>query len=304
MAAADYNNQEAATDCSCLSLAVSPTHTTARCAPCMCPPNKVLWLTMYPMCKSTANPLLIRRHRYVGCPLLFLQFPQLLQLRFFDASLPRTSSPSPLSHPILPSDIPPCPGVSRRDHHGHSPLLPTPSLPSVSHAVTEPPATPCCQLPLTNPFTPPRNPPAPPITPSPSTQASLLSCSHPASALPYRPCFLPTHTAHTPAIPICLLYHLPYPYRILHYPSRCCRPSFFNRPRSSCTPRRRSRRLKPSVLLAFHSRHHLSDGIMGIMETSACRSPAVRDPCHETLADTLLVSSEPLSTLLTSPPMP
>lgn len=156
--------------------------------------------------KSTANPS--PRVRWLPLPLLFIQF---LQLRCFDASLPRRSSPSPLSHPILPSDIPPCPGVSPRDHD-HSPLLPTPSLPSISHAVTEPPATSCCQLPLTNPFITPLAILQPLQYPPPSSsQASLLSCSHPASALPYRPCFLPTHTTYTPAIPTCLLYHLPTP---------------------------------------------------------------------------------------------
>lgn len=159
------------------------------------------------MCKSTANSLLIRRHRYVGCPLLFLQFPQLLQLRCFDASLPRTSSPSPLSHPILPSDIPPCPGVSRRDHRGHSPLLPTPSLPSVSHAVTETPATPCCQLPLTNPFiTPPKSssPSNNPLSKHPSKlafmQPSRIRSTLPTLLPTYPYCTYPCHT-YQPTIP-------------------------------------------------------------------------------------------------------
>lgn len=139
---------------------VSPTHMMARCAPCMCPPNKVLLLTMYLSHvqihrKSTANP-----SRQVRCYYL----SQLLSL-IFDASLPRFRSSLPLhsslSHPILPSDIPPCPGISRRNHHGHSSLLPTPSLSSVSHAATAVPlATRCCQLPLTNPSITPPPPPS------------------------------------------------------------------------------------------------------------------------------------------------
>jgi hypothetical protein len=165
---------------------VSPTHTTTRCAPCMCPPNKVLLLTMYPMCKSTANLLRIRRDRYV----VALSASQFLS---FDASLlrfhPPLVVPSSLSHPILPSDIPLCPGVYRRNHHGHPYLLPTLYLSSVSHAATVPLATRCCKLPLTNPSIPPLQYSPPP--PFPSIQASLLSCSHPAPTIP-RP-YLPAY---------------------------------------------------------------------------------------------------------------
>lgn len=89
----------AATDYCCLSLAVSPTHTTARCAPCMCPPNKVLWLTMYPMCKSTSNLLLIRRHGYVGCRCPFCLF----SFFSFDASMPRFHAGLPLRRCLIPS---------------------------------------------------------------------------------------------------------------------------------------------------------------------------------------------------------
>lgn len=168
----------------------------------MCSPYKVLLLTMYPMCKSTANPLLIRGDRYVCCP-----FPasQLSQLLCFSASLPRISSPSSLSHLILPSDIPsdipPCPGVSRRDHHAHSSLLPTPSpalgIQRCCSTAGHPLLPTAADQHLRH---PPLTPPAPPISPPPSIQASLLHAAIPLPLYPTDPAtylpisYIPYHT--------------------------------------------------------------------------------------------------------------
>lgn len=300
----------AATDCcwsvsdvACLSVAVSPTHTTPRCAPCMCPPYKVLLLTMYPMCKSTANPLLIRSDRYVVALSCF----SASQLLCFSASLPRTSS---FCRCLISSYH----LIYRRAlvYLAETIILTLPCslplpLPWVSHAVAVLPATRCCQLPLTNASSIPLQLLQPLQYPllQASKQACFMQPSRFRSTLPTLPPTYPYHTYpyHT-YIPACL----PLPSTHLHGPlppSRRSCPSFFNRNRSSCTPRHRSRRLKHSVLLAFHSQNHLTDGIMGIMETEACRSSAVRDPCHETLADHSWYPQHPSAPLDTfSPPVP
>lgn len=174
----------------------------------------------------------------------------------------------------------PCPfptfGIPRRYSTASHPLLPT-----------------AADQPLQHP------PPIP--LPSPSIQASLLHAAIPHPLYPTTYLLIEYHayTCHT-YLPTLLSAspHEPRP------PSRRSRPSFFNRNRSSCTPRHHPRRLKASAPLAFHSQHHLLDGIMGIMETSACRSSVVRDPCHETLVDHLVTLSTPQhpSTLVLSCP--
>lgn len=172
------------------------------------------------MCKSTANPPRIHVDRYVALSSVSL-FSFLAS--HFSASIllcvaSTHFSPSSLSHPIIPSDILPCPGVSRRNHHA-SPF-PAYRISSRRYSTASHPLLPTtADQPLHH--HPPPTLSAPPISPTTTLHTSknpsiLASCSHPVSALPCRPCYLPLHLPTQPPQASPSLLPL-------------SRPSFFNR---------------------------------------------------------------------------
>lgn len=153
----------------------------------MCPARHT-WYCCY-LCIPCANPPQI--HRESMAQGTFALSASQLPLLFFVAS--RHVVPTPLSHLILPSDIPPCARVSRRGHLVTLPCslpLPCPRY-STTLQYRRPPAAPtAADQPLQH---PPTILSAPPIPPS-KHPSKLALCSHPASAIPYPYHTYPYHT--------------------------------------------------------------------------------------------------------------
>lgn len=139
----------------------------------MCPLYKVLFLTISPMCKSTANPPQIHGERYVA-----LSASQLL---CFSSAFPRTSSL--LRWLILSYHL-----IYRRVlvHLPETIWSPFPA-PCPFNAATVLPATRCCQLPLTGPSNTPLQALQPLESPHPRIQASKQACFMQPSRIPLYP---------------------------------------------------------------------------------------------------------------------